>query len=225
MTPGEANLALASPLFPSVTITLPDGRRLVEEAPGASASRPYVHALTVTGPTRPAAGAPACTAAHGNSDTAGTWDMPWLPASVLNTGGTLRFTLSGTPDTAWGSSVNASPPSFGAGQLPAVGFSVPSGATTVMAGQPATIQIGVASAGLQATTVHWRAEPNPSGLTVTPSSGTLTLAPAGCTPTAPATQSLSITAPAAGSSSVRVNLSTANGVTLPPVVFDVQVQP
>jgi hypothetical protein len=152
--------------------------------------------------------------------------MPWLPASVLNAGGTLRFTLSGTPDAAWGSSANASPPSFRTGQLPAVGFSLPSGATTVTAGQPATVQIGVASAGVQATTVHWQAEPNPGGLTVTPSSGTLTLAQAGCTPTAPATQSLSITAPAgAGSSSVRVNLSTADGLTLPPVVIDVQVQP
>ena len=56
VTPGEANLALASPLFPSVTITLPDGRRLVETAPGASSSRPYVHALTVSGLTRPSAG-------------------------------------------------------------------------------------------------------------------------------------------------------------------------
>ena len=58
VTPGEANLALASPLFPSVTVTLPDGRRLVEVAPGAGASRPYVHNLTVSGLTRPAAGTP-----------------------------------------------------------------------------------------------------------------------------------------------------------------------
>jgi hypothetical protein len=138
----------------------------------------------------------------------------------------MRFTLSGTPDAAWGSSVDASPPSFGTGQLPAVGFSLPSGATSVTAGQPATIQIGVASAGVQATTVHWQAVPSSSGLTVTPSSGTLTLMPAGCTPTAPATQSLSIAASAAaGSSSVRVNLSTADGLALPPVVVDVQVQP
>ena len=33
LTPGAANLALASPLFPAVTITLPDGQHLVEEAP------------------------------------------------------------------------------------------------------------------------------------------------------------------------------------------------
>ena len=53
VTPGSANLSLASPLFPSVVITLPSGRRLVEQAPGATASRPYVHALTVSGVTRP----------------------------------------------------------------------------------------------------------------------------------------------------------------------------
>ena len=209
VTPGEANLELASPLFPSVTITLPDGRRLVEEAPGAGASRPYVHELTVSGLTRPSADTPACTAARGHSDPTGTWDIPWLPASVLNAGGTMRFTLSGTPDAAWGSSADASPPSFGTGRLPAVGFSLPSGATSVTAGQPATIEIGVASAGVQATTVHWQAVPSPSGLTVTPSSGTLILTPAGCTATAPATQSLRITASGAatGPSSVRVNLS------------------
>ena len=227
VTPGEANLELASPLFPSVTITLPDGRRLVEEAPGAGASRPYVHELTVSGLTRPSADTPACTAARGHSDPTGTWDIPWLPASVLNAGGTMRFTLSGTPDAAWGSSADASPPSFGTGRLPAVGFSLPSGATSVTAGQPATIEIGVASAGVQATTVHWQAVPSPSGLTVTPSSGTLILTPAGCTATAPATQSLRITASGAatGPSSVRVNLTTANGLTLPSVVVDVQVQP
>ena len=53
VTPGEADLALASPLFPSVTITLPDGHRLVERAPGAAASRPYIRALQVSGITRP----------------------------------------------------------------------------------------------------------------------------------------------------------------------------
>jgi hypothetical protein len=88
------------------------------------------------------------------------------------------------------------------------------------------MQIGVASAGVQPTTVHWQTAPDPGGLTVTPSSGTLTLTPAGCTPTTRATQSLSIIAPAApGSASVRVNLSTASGLTLPPVVVNVQVQP
>ena len=59
----------------------------------------------------------------------------------------------------------------------------------------------MAPAGDQATTVHWQAVPDPSGLTVTPSSGTLTLTPAAAAPVgrrlhwSPATQSLSVTAP------------------------------
>ena len=233
VTPGAGNLALASPLFPTVTITLPDGRRLVEQSPEAAAGRPYVHALTVSGVTRPATVPSGCPGAPAPHARAGTWDLPWLPASVLSSGGTLRYTLSGTADPGWGSSPDVAPPSFGTGQLPAVGFWLPSGGTTVTAGQPTTVQIGVASAGKKATTVHWQAMPDPSGLTVTPSSGTLTLTPdrggpgqgAACNPAAPATQSLSVTAPAAGSDSVRVSLSTTNGLTLPPVVLDLQVQP
>jgi hypothetical protein len=40
-------------------------------------------------------------------------------------------------------------------------------------------------------------------------------------------QSLSVTVPgtASGSTSLRINLSSAGGVTLPPVVLDLQVQP
>jgi hypothetical protein len=153
--------------------------------------------------------------------------MPWLPASALSAGGTLHYSLSATPDPTWASSPDASPPSFGSDQLPAVGFSLPSGATTVTAGQQATIEIGMASAGDQATTVRWQAVTDPDGLAVTPSSGTLTLTPTKCAPTSPATQSVSITAPstATGSASLRVNLSTTGGLTLPPIVVDVQVQP
>ena len=231
--PGDGEPRPREPLFPTVTITLPDGRRLVEQSPEAAAGRPYGHALTVSGVTRPATVPSGCPGAPAPHARAGTWDLPWLPASVLSSGGTLRYNLSGTADPGWGSSPDVAPPSFGTGQLPAVGFWLPSGGTTVTAGQPTTVQIGVASAGKKATTVHWQAMPDPSGLTVTPSSGTLTLTPdrggpgqgAACNPAAPATQSLSVTAPAAGSDSVRVSLSTTNGLTLPPVVLDLQVQP
>src|ERR1700722_11979617 len=171
VTPGEADLALASPLFPSVTIALPGGRRLVETAPGATSSRPYVHALTVSGLRRPSARTQQCTGARGDGTPAGTWDMPWLPASALSAGGTLHYTLSGTPDPTWGSSPDASPPSVESDQLPVVGFSLPSGATTVTAGQPTAITIGMAAAGDQATTVRWQAGPDPGGIAGTPSSG------------------------------------------------------
>jgi predicted alpha-1,2-mannosidase len=230
VTPGSADLALASPLFPSVTITLADGHRLVEQAPAAAASRPYVHALRVSGVTHPAPAQPTCSGTPEPHPNTGGWDLPWLPASALNTGGAMHYVLSGTPDSAWASSPSAHPPSHGQGQLPAVGFSLPSGAASATAGQPTTIQLGMALAGDQATAVRWQAVPNPTGLTVSPSFGTLTLAQShgdavGCAPPQPASQPLSVTAPAAGSYSVRVNLSTTSGVTLPPVVVDVEVQP
>ena len=60
VTPGTADLALASPLFPEVVITLPDARQLVLSAPGASATTPYIQGLTASGvrPPRPASSCP-----------------------------------------------------------------------------------------------------------------------------------------------------------------------
>ncbi len=49
VTPGSADLALASPLFPEIVVDLPDGNRLTMHAPSASASAPYIHSLTVSG--------------------------------------------------------------------------------------------------------------------------------------------------------------------------------
>jgi len=231
VTPGEADLALASPLFPSVTISLPDGHRLVERAPGAAASRPYVQALRVSGVARPAPSSPTCagassTASGGHAgNPAGTpgWDLPWLPASAIQTGGTLHFTLSSAPDASWGAAPADSPPSFGAGQLPAVGYSQPSGATALTVGMPATVQLGAAPAVAQSTKVAWHASP-PAGLTVTPSSGTLTVA-ASCSGEPPVSQPVSLTASAAGSYALRIHLQTASGVSLPPVVLDVTAAP
>jgi predicted alpha-1,2-mannosidase len=229
VTPGTANLALSSPLFPSVTITLPDGHRLVEQAPGAAASRPYVHHLAVSGVTRPAPSQPSgdCAAAAPRSLT-GSWDLPWLPASVIATGGTLRYTLSSSPDPKWGVSPAASPPSFGTGELPAVGFTRPSGSSSLVAGQPTSIQFGALSVTGTAATVHWQAAA--SSLEVTPSSGTLTLEPpktpsSGCSGPASATQLLTVTAPAPGSYTLHINLSTVGGQALPPVVLDLTGRP
>ena len=232
VTPGSANLALASPLFPSVRITLPDGRRLVEVAPGAAASRPYVHALTVNGVTRPIPGPARCGRSTTPRPSTGNWGLAYLPGSALTSGGSLHFTLSGTPDPNWASSPEAAPPSFAAAQLPALGYSMPSGTATVTAGQTTTIRLGVATANGRSTTVRWRAAPGPGGLMVSPSSGSLTvgrprdparhLSQCGAS-TLPATTLLNVAAPASasGSSTIRIMLRTANGVALPPVVVDV----
>jgi len=237
VTPGTANLALASPLFPSVTIALPAGRRLVERAPGAAASRPYVHALTVAGVSRPApaptAAGCAASASSGRHVASDAWDRPWLPSSVLTSGATLSYTLSSSPDPAWASAPADSPPSFTQGELPAVGFSLPGGSVSLTAGQATAVQIGAASAGGRPTSVRWQVTPEPSGLRVAPSSGTLTLGPASshqdsstaCGPPLPATEALTVTGATPGSSVLRVELSTTRGVALPPVVLDVVVRP
>jgi predicted alpha-1,2-mannosidase len=237
VTPATANLALASPLFPSVTISLPDGRRLVEDAPGAASSRPYVHALTVSGVTKPpsSGGATCATRIPPSAHTAGTWDLPWLPASVLQSGGTLTYSLSGIPDPTWGSAPADSPPSFGNGASPAVGFSSPSGTVSVTVGRPTAIQIGVAPAAPGVSTVHWQVTSDPTGMSVTPSSGTFTITstsqssstvpPARCPAPHAQTQALIVVASAPGSYALRVTLATDRGLALPPVVLDVTAQP
>jgi predicted alpha-1,2-mannosidase len=90
-TPGTADLVLASPLFPAITISRPSGQTLQINAPGASASTYYVQSLTV----------------NGQAST-----HPWLPASFVTQGGTLNYTLSSTPNTSWGSAATDAPPSY-----------------------------------------------------------------------------------------------------------------
>jgi predicted alpha-1,2-mannosidase len=227
VTPGSADLALASPLFPNSSIFLPDGHRLVLHAPGAADSRPYIHALSASGITHPPATTTGCAATPPPPSPANAWDEPWLPASVLQSGGTLDFTLASTPDTSWGAAPDDSPPSFGAGQFPAVGYSFPSGAVSVASGQSTSVQLGLASADVGTTSVSWSATSTPGGLQVVPSSGTLTLRPltAPCGSPRPATEALTLTAGAPGTYAVHVSLQTSLGLSLPPVVLDVAVAP
>ena len=88
--PGVGGLAIASPLFPSVTIVTGFGRLRIE-APGAAAGRPYVHELTLDG--RP-------------------YERTWLPVSALRGTRTLRFELGSAPDRSWATGRAARPPSF-----------------------------------------------------------------------------------------------------------------
>ena len=97
-TPGASVLVLGAPVFPSATVHLGNGHRLVITAPGAS-MQTYVTALTVDG-------AP--------------WTKVWLPVGqLLGAGGstTLSFTMSDHPDTAWGSASTDRPPSYPAGPV------------------------------------------------------------------------------------------------------------
>ena len=137
LTPGTADLAVASPLFRRATIDLGSGRALHLDAPGAPAT--YVHAATValgTGGTQPLRG-------------------PWLPAAAVRHGGTVTFTLGAAPDRRWG--VASPPPSYTDGGAPALGYTLPSGATAVRPGRSTPVTLGLQSDQRRAMTVRWRA--------------------------------------------------------------------
>lgn len=88
--PGRAELVLGSPLFSKAVIHRPGGD-LTIRATGAAADKPYLVSLKVN-----------------NKTTTKTW----LPESFAVHGGTLDFTLSGTPDKSWGAHDTDQPPSF-----------------------------------------------------------------------------------------------------------------
>jgi predicted alpha-1,2-mannosidase len=228
VTPGTANLALASPLFPEIVLTLPDGHRLVLRAPQASASTPYIHSLTVAG-ARLSVSASSCGpgATTETGPRAQSWDRPWLPSSIISTGGTLTYRLSATADPAWGAAPSDSPPSFTTGRLSAVGFSVPSGGMALHVDQPATMHLGVEKIESGTASVQWSATAT-SGLTLSARSGVFTTgtapgassASAGCPGAAAVTQSITVDAATAGRFTVVVQLQSA-GTTLPPVVVNI----
>ncbi|MER8186533.1 GH92 family glycosyl hydrolase [Kitasatospora sp. NPDC094015] len=99
--PGRAELVLASPLFPAVTVRRGEhGPAIGISAPGASAEVRYVHRLTVDG--RPST-------------------RPWVGEDFVRDGGRLRYTLAAEPDPAWGADPADAPPSFDVGPDTAAG--------------------------------------------------------------------------------------------------------
>jgi predicted alpha-1,2-mannosidase len=88
--PGRAELVLTSPLFPDVIIHRPSGA-IHLKANRESESDLFILRLRVDGIS---------------------WPRPWLPASFVNRGGTLIFTL-GSKTNQWGSAAEFAPPSFG----------------------------------------------------------------------------------------------------------------
>jgi hypothetical protein len=197
---------------------LADGHHLVLKAPAASAGTPYVHSVRARGVTPPTV-APSCgSSAIRAETTGGEWNVPWLPSSVLKSGGTLTFELS-KHRSNWGSNPAGSPPSYGTGVLPAVGYSFPSGGTTVAVGQTSSIVLGIRQATPGSTSVGWSVAGD-QGLSVTPSSGTFTLGRSHCG-VGDMSQTLHVTATAPGAHVLDFHLTTASGQSLPPVAVDV----
>ena len=230
VTPGTANLVIAAPLFPSASITLPDGHSLVIDAPGAAAGSPYIHALRITGSSigQPVTACTPTSKVTSRSST-GSWDAPWLPAAILGTGGTLHYSLSSIADPSWGAAASDRPPSYSTGQVPAVGFSQPSGGFSVQVGSSTTFALGLQEASATGSDVSWQATTT-TGLTLSATDGTFKPAahasptgasPAVCPTPGPITQNLKVTASAPGSGTIDVTMRTSTGVTLPPVVIAV----
>lgn len=106
-TPGSPALALGAPIFPKATIALQGGHQVVVSAPGASTST-YVHKLSVNGRS---------------------WAPVWLDENQLVGAGAqsqhspfsrvtrLDYTMTSTPDTAWGAAAADAPPSYPSGPL------------------------------------------------------------------------------------------------------------
>lgn len=148
--PSRAELVLASPLFPRIEIDRPGGGDISVRAQGAAADAPYVHSLAVNGRSS---------------------ERSWLPASFVRDGGRLDYTLSATPDPAWGAS--EAPPSFRAGEQP-YQIGVGPTAATVAPGRSAEVGIRALSmSGGAGPEVRFRVDA-PDGITASPAEGTVT---------------------------------------------------
>lgn len=91
--PTRAELVLSAPVFPRAQLRLGSGKLLTIEAPSAGK---YIHGLKV----------------DGRSTT-----KPWIPASMISTGGSLVYSLGSTPDTVWGSRPGDVPPQVTTGGI------------------------------------------------------------------------------------------------------------
>src|SRR6266516_1321052 len=148
---GSDDLVFNSPGFPHASITLPSGRTITINAPGASPTTFYVKNLRIDGDD---------------------YDHLSVPFSRLSHGATLDWTLGTTPGT-WGTSPNAAPPSYPNGQ-DAVVASVDPGSVVLQPGGSTTATLTAASLATTRQTVSWTATAD-NGLTISPAQGSLTL--------------------------------------------------
>jgi putative alpha-1,2-mannosidase len=82
---------VGSPIFPHVTIALPDNGSIEIDAPAASAEKVYVQNLRLNGQD---------------------FGSPWIPWNMISSGGTIEFVLGDSPNKAWGTQAAAAPPSY-----------------------------------------------------------------------------------------------------------------
>ena len=194
-TPGTADLALGSPVFPHTLVHLPNSKTLTITGTGAATASPYVQSMTVNG---------------------ASWTHAYLKPSLVSTGGTVAFTLGSTPNTTWGTKATDAPPSDTRGLLPALGYTTASSAITTP-GHDVDFTVGARSlSGTQQVT--WTAHPG-TGVGGGAANGTFR-----STPTKDGTQQVAFTAPQdEGRYLVTISFQTADGTQLPDVVVEIDV--
>ena len=196
---GSDNLVFNSPGFPNATINLPSGKTITINAPGASPTNFYVQNLKLNG--------------H-------PYNQLSVPFSTLAQGSTLDWTLGSKPST-WGTSPAATPPSYSAGTEPAVGY-VSDNQVEVTPGGSTTVTLGAQNATSSVQNVVASASP-PSGVSVSPQSSTIHLAPSGR-----GTRQLTVSAGANTAQTfytVPISLKTSTGQSLPSITLTVLVAP
>jgi predicted alpha-1,2-mannosidase len=151
---GTGNLVFSSPGFPHVVINLPNQNTISINAPGASPTKFYVKSLMLNGQG---------------------YQKLYVPYTTLAQGSTLDWTLGSQP-TTWGSAAQDAPPS--SGPVFADAASVSPSALYLRPGQSGTTMLSVRSSANHAQTVNWTANA-PSGVTVSPSSGSFPVAASG----------------------------------------------
>jgi predicted alpha-1,2-mannosidase len=162
-TPGVPMLVLGAPAFTRAVIHSGCGN-LVINARGAG---PYVQSLRVNGRA-----------------TQDTW--VGLPGTHV-----LDFTLAASPNKSWGTAAGDAPPSFGAGPVhfppsTRAALTLNPGQVRIQPGTSATVSVTADNTlGTSPAAVSWHASA-PSGLTVTPSSGAISVA-AGTSASVPVT--------------------------------------
>ncbi len=197
-TPGTANLVLASPLFPSMTVHRESGQTIQVNAPGASADTYYVQSLQV----------------NGKSST-----QPWLSPTFVAQGGTLDYTLGSTANTTWGANPTDAPPSYQYGEIGTF-VSFNPGRIVLTPGGSAEASIQGKNIDGNGTTLTWSATA-PTGLTVAPSTGSFTVAGNGTNSQAFVVSASSTLAE--GYYTITFSVQSGNGQQLPPLSLPVVV--
>jgi predicted alpha-1,2-mannosidase len=182
---GSDNLVFNGPGFPHTTISLPNGKTITINAPGASPTTFYIQNLKLNG---------------------SPYHKLYVPFSTLAKGATLDWTLGTSPST-WGTAPQDAPPSYRRGEQPVLA-AVDPGYLVLQPGASANATLQLANVTDTPQTVSWTASAG-SGLTVTPAQGSLTL---GASRRA-STQVTVTAAPNAadGRYSVSFHISTASG--------------